>query len=202
MQSVWTSIWIRTRKWTRGPWATSLTWENSSNQLTHDYHNLNKRRKIKSIIYFMGIEWFFIWTNMNPLHPRMLYAKFGWNRPSGSGEEDFKIHQCIFTISKLFPLGKGGGGSSFQQTWITFTKGYFVPIFDWNWPSGSGMKIFIFRRYIFAFCAKFGWNWPSGSWEEDFYISSIHNYRLFEKEMVLHLNKLDSHSPKDALCLV
>ena len=30
----------------------------------------------------------FIWTNLNPLHPRMLCAKFGWNWPSGSGEED------------------------------------------------------------------------------------------------------------------
>ena len=29
----------------------------------------------------------FIWTNLNPLHPRMLCAKFGWNWPSSSGEE-------------------------------------------------------------------------------------------------------------------
>ena len=28
----------------------------------------------------------FIWTNLNPLHPRMLCAKFGWNWSSGSGE--------------------------------------------------------------------------------------------------------------------
>ena len=31
----------------------------------------------------------FIWTNLNPLHPGMLWAKFGWNWLSGSGEEDF-----------------------------------------------------------------------------------------------------------------
>ena len=30
----------------------------------------------------------FIWKNLNPLHPRMLCAKFGWNWLSGSGEED------------------------------------------------------------------------------------------------------------------
>ena len=30
----------------------------------------------------------FIWTNMNPLYPRMLCAKFGWYWPSGSGIED------------------------------------------------------------------------------------------------------------------
>ena len=38
---------------------------------------------------------FFVWTNFNPLHPRMLCAKFGWNWPSGS-EEDFKILLMYF----------------------------------------------------------------------------------------------------------
>ena len=33
--------------------------------------------------------WPFIWTNFT-LHPRMLYAKFGWYWTNGSGEEDFK----------------------------------------------------------------------------------------------------------------
>ena len=29
----------------------------------------------------------FIWKNLNPLYPRMISAKFGWNWPSGSWEE-------------------------------------------------------------------------------------------------------------------
>ena len=29
--------------------------------------------------------------NLNPLYPRMLCAKFGWNWPSGSGEEDENV---------------------------------------------------------------------------------------------------------------
>mgnify|MGYP003683194777 CR=1 FL=1 len=33
----------------------------------------------------------FIWTNLNPLLPRMHYAKFGWNWPSGSGEKDKNV---------------------------------------------------------------------------------------------------------------
>ena len=33
----------------------------------------------------------FIWTNLNPLHPGMLCAKFGWNWPIGSGEEDENV---------------------------------------------------------------------------------------------------------------
>ena len=38
----------------------------------------------------------------------------------------FNVHQCIFAISLLSPLGKGRG-SSFEQTWIPITKGCFVP---------------------------------------------------------------------------
>ena len=43
--------------------------------------------------YFVMISlwkraWPFIWTNLNPLFPRMLCSKFGWNLPRGSGEED------------------------------------------------------------------------------------------------------------------
>ena len=33
----------------------------------------------------------FSWTNLNPLHKRMLSAKFGWTMPSGSGEEDENV---------------------------------------------------------------------------------------------------------------
>ena len=67
---------------------------------------LGKRRflKVVNFCYFTIISslkraGYFIWTNLNPLHPRMLCAKFGWKWLSGSGEEDFKFHQCIFTIS-------------------------------------------------------------------------------------------------------
>ena len=28
----------------------------------------------------------------------------------------FKFHECIFAVSLLSPLGKGGGGASFEQT--------------------------------------------------------------------------------------
>ena len=56
----------------------------------------------------------------------MLCAMFGWNWPSGSGEEDFKYFQYNFTISLLFPLGKGRG-PSFEQTSFPSTQGCFVP---------------------------------------------------------------------------
>ena len=44
--------------------------------------------------------WPFIWTNLNPTHPRMLYVKFDWNWPSGSGEEFLIFPQCIQTLDK------------------------------------------------------------------------------------------------------
>ena len=33
----------------------------------------------------------FIWTNLNPHYPRMLCAKFGWDWPSGSWEEEENV---------------------------------------------------------------------------------------------------------------
>ena len=38
----------------------------------------------------------FIWTNLSPLHSKMLCAKCGWNWLSGSGEEDFSISSMYF----------------------------------------------------------------------------------------------------------
>ena len=76
----------------------------------------------------MRIAWFFIWTNINSLYPRLLCAKFGWNWPSGSGGGDFLILSLYF--------------------------------------------------------------------------SPFHNYLPLEKNAALHLNKLESPLPKDALCQV
>ena len=36
----------------------------------------------------------FIWTNLNPIYPRMLCAKFDWNWSSGSGGEDANV-KCL-----------------------------------------------------------------------------------------------------------
>ena len=42
----------------------------------------------------------FLWIVVNPLHSKMICAKFGWNWPSRSGEKDFiKFLPCIFTIN-------------------------------------------------------------------------------------------------------
>ena len=42
----------------------------------------------------------FIWTNLNHLHPKMHWAKFGWNWPSGSGVELWKYQKFTTTTTK------------------------------------------------------------------------------------------------------
>ena len=94
----------------------------------HDYIiTLIKRRK-KNIINFMRIYWFFIWRNLNPLHPKMLCAKIVWNWLSGSGEEDF--FYFVFDVFLLFrnylPLEKGVVLHLYKLK-SPFTQGCFVP---------------------------------------------------------------------------
>ena len=115
---------------------------------------------------------------MNPLHPRMLCAKFGWNWPIVSGEEDFEnslMYFCNFVI--ISPLKKAG---TFIST-------------NWN------------RCHLKMLCAKFGGNWLSCS-GEDFLNSSMYlhfcNYLPLEKGRALNLKKFESPSFKDALCQV
>ena len=159
---------------TRGPWATSLTWENSSinkhiifikrrirnhyflynnllffhlkihespspkDALCQDWLKLAqclwRREFFKFVNVFCYLVFIspweragsFIWTNLSPLLPRMLCAKFGWNWPSGSGEEDFLISSMYFHHFVIISPLKGRD-PSFEQTWIPFTQEYFVP---------------------------------------------------------------------------
>ena len=82
-----------------------------------------------------------IWTNLYPLHPRILCTKFGWNWPSGSGEEYFEIPLMYFP--------------------------YLVIISPWKraWPFIWTNLNPLHSRML---CAEFGWNWFNGSGEEDF----------------------------------
>ena len=97
-----------------------------------------------------------------------------------------------FIISQLSSLWVEGG-SSFEQIWIPFTRGYFVPSLVEIRPVVLEMKIVRSCQFIFIIsqlsplwkkrgplfvknfdslfpeilCAMFGWNWPSGTGEED-----------------------------------
>ena len=93
----------------------------------------------------------FIWTNLNPLYPRMLCVKFGWNWSCGSGEEDCLTSSMYFRyILNYRPLEKGGA--------LYLNK--------------------LETLHPRMLCVKFSWNWASGSGEEDFSISSMY-FRYF-----------------------
>ena len=54
----------------------------------------------------MRIEWFFILTNLNLLHPKMHCVMFGWNWPSGFREEDFYFFFNVFSLLRNYLLLK------------------------------------------------------------------------------------------------
>ena len=89
----------------------------------------------------------FIWTNLNPHHPRMLCAKFGWNWLLGSGEEDFHISSMYFQ--------------------------YFIIISPWK-RAGPFFWTKLNPLHLGILCAKYGWNWLSCPAEEDFLIYSMY----------------------------
>ena len=135
----------------------------------------------------------FIWMTLDPLHPRMPCAKFVWNWPIGSWEEDFQIWLMYFHYYIIISPWKRTG-PSFEQLWIPFTQGclvqslieisprvlekmifklskcifrYLVIISPWK-RAGPFIWINLNHHHSGMLCAKFGWNWPCGSWEEDF----------------------------------
>ena len=73
-------------------------------------------------------------------------------------------------------------GSSFDQTWIPYTQRCFVPNLVEIGPAVLEKKILNFVNVF--------WN------------SLFRNYLPLEKGKALDLNKLESSSPKDALCQV
>ena len=82
----------------------------------------------------------FHWKNFNPHHPRMLCAKFGWNWPGCSEEEDFEILSIYFHYFVIYP---------WKRAW---------PFICINLNSHQPRIL----------CAKFIWKWPSSSEGEGF----------------------------------
>ena len=124
----------KTTKITRGPWATL---EISSNKLDFTwtlYHNVFSL--FRYYRYYLHLEGT---LHLNPIYPRMLCAKFGWNWLCGSGEED-----CL--IASMYVR-------------------YFVIISPWK---RAQLFIWINSNYLHfgMLCANFGLNWPSGSGED------------------------------------
>ena len=118
---------------------TSITGERLSRNRRIDLVVLEE--KIFKFLYFIIIspdkrQWSFIWTNLNPLYWRMLCTKFGWNRPSGSCEEDFFNLDNVFSLFPYSPLRKGQG-PSFEKLEIPSTKDILCQVWlklaKWLW---------------------------------------------------------------------
>ena len=122
------------------------------------------------IIYYLKRAWSFIWTNLNPLNSRMLCAKFGWNWPSGSGEEDENVTSLQMdgrtTSNQKSSLGQVVLNKKIFKNFINVFH-YFLIIPPWKrvWPFIWKIES-LYRRML---CVKFGWNRPSCSWGEDFF---------------------------------
>ena len=75
--------------------------------LRHQFTSINTFEKSYDLSlirdhYLFFVNWvILIRKNLSLLHWRMLYAKFGWNWPNGSGEFLKNFHQCILAILAL-----------------------------------------------------------------------------------------------------
>ena len=74
----------------------------------------------------------FIWTNLNPLHPRCIAPSLVEIGSVVLEKINFTFCQFIFAISLLSSLGKRLG-PSFEQIWIPITPRCFVPSMVGSW---------------------------------------------------------------------
>ena len=120
-----------------------------------------------------------IWTNLNPLHPGLLFAKLGWNWFCRKRFLNFLYLVIISPWKRLGPF-----------IWINFTQWCFVLSIVEIGRLVLEKKIFklvnvfqLFHNYLplekcgalhlnklesplsRMLCVKFGWNWPTGSGE-------------------------------------
>ena len=73
----------------------------------------------------------FISPNLNPLHPRLHYAKFDWNWPSGSGKEDFLISSMYFSYFVIISPWKRAGLFIWTNLNALYSSMHFAKI-HWN----------------------------------------------------------------------
>ena len=141
-----------------------------------------------SFRYFGIFSPFKVWTNLNPIHPRMpcasIWLKLAeWFWRIGLFISVFSLYHYI-----IIYLEEGVDLHSIKLESLP-------PMVDcWNWLSGKVFKSSMYFRYVVIIspwkrewplnkpelppskylCTKLGWNWSSGSGKEDFL-----NFRYF-----------------------
>ena len=126
----------------------------------------------------MRIKWFFICTKLSPIHPRMLVPSLFKIGPVVlSGRGFFNFVNVFWLFPNYLPLEKGGAlplnKVESHSSKEAFSQGW-LKLAQW------------FRRRRFIIFVNV--------------FLLFHNYLPLEKGGALHLNKLESPSPKDALC--
>ena len=135
----------------------------------------------KPIIYFIKIDFFFNWTNINPLHPRIIVPSLVEFGPLVLQKKIFKFRQCVFAIWLLSPLGTKWV-PSFEQIEIQIEIE--SPLHKYALCHVWLKLAHWYSRKIFNFVIVF---------------SLFRSYLPFENSGTLHLNKLKSSLPKDVL---
>ena len=97
-----------------------------------------------------------IWTNLNPLHTGMFFAKFCCNWPTGSGEGDFYISSMYFHYFLIISPWKKGRALHLNKLESPFSQNDLCQIWlklaQWFWRRSFFFKyvnIFtLFRNYL------------------------------------------------------
>ena len=121
----------------------------------------------------------FLLKKLKSLSSKDACTKIDWKWLSGSGEEDFLILSMYFRYFIIISHWKRVVPFIWKKL-NPFSQGCFL-------PSLVEIDSVVLEKKIFKFCQC---------------IFSIKNYLPWEKGGALHLNKLESPSPKDALCQV
>ena len=140
----------------------------------------------------------------------MLCAKFGWNWLSGSGVEDLFNFINVFSLFRNVYLGKRWG-PLFEQSWIPFTQGCFVPSLVEIGSVILEKKIFLILSLYFHYfviispwkragpfiwtnlnplhprmlCAMFDWNWRG--WKCEKFTTTMDNGQILIRKVYFSL---------------
>ena len=93
-----------------------------------------------------------------------------------------------------------------SKTLNPLRPGCFCDKLDWNWPSGSGEDFYIWSIFFPCFVSNLVEIRPvvlemkKFKFVNAFFLFPYYMYLPLENSMALHLNKLESTLPKDALC--
>ena len=128
---------VNIRTWGHGPHSSPQKQFQSTNTFAHDIIIPYFLLRSKKNHYLLFEDWLvLICLKLNPLHPRMLCAQFGWNWPSR--KEDFKF-RYVFSLFCLL---------SRNISLCIRTRSF-------NWKKLNPL-------HLRTLCAKFCWNWPRG----------------------------------------